>query len=109
MPCTISMQTSRCFDADAPAAVFANTVLAGTIASSNGSAMVTPMPFRTARRDTCFFEMYMSSPIVRRLSSTASAVLIWKAGLLTIPRTNDEKRLPFCAAFFAIARTDGWS
>jgi hypothetical protein len=29
------------------------------MASSSGSAMVTPMPFRTARRDTCFFEMYI--------------------------------------------------
>jgi hypothetical protein len=38
---------------------------------------------------------------------TASAVLIWKAGLLTMPRTNDEKRFPFCAAFFVIARIVG--
>ena len=36
-------------------------------------------------------------------------VLIWKAGLLTIPRTNDENRLPLSAAFFAIARIVGWS
>ena len=58
-PCTISMHTSRCFAAAAPAAVLAKTVLAGIIASSSGSAMVTPTPFRTARRETCFFEIYM--------------------------------------------------
>ncbi len=65
LPCTISMHTRRCFDAAAPAAVLAYTVLAGTIASRNGSAAVTPMPFKMARREMCFFEMYMTSPIVR--------------------------------------------
>src|SRR5207247_9027950 len=39
--------------------------------------------------------------------TTASALLIWNAALLTIPTTNDEKRLSFCAAFFTIARTVG--
>jgi hypothetical protein len=53
-PCTISMQASR--DAGA-AAVFASSVLAGTIESSNGSANEAPMPFRTVRRERCFFVM----------------------------------------------------
>ena len=34
-----------------------NTRPAGTIASRNGSATVTPMPFSTARREICFFVM----------------------------------------------------
>src|SRR5438128_1215871 len=50
-PCTISMHDSRVRPA---AAVFASSVLAGTIASSNGSEIVTPMPLRTVRRDRCF-------------------------------------------------------
>src|SRR5438093_10887498 len=57
-PCTISMHTSRIFDD--PAAVLAHAVPAGSIASRNGNATVTPIPFRTVRRETCFFGMYMS-------------------------------------------------
>ncbi len=53
-PCTCSMQERRIFPA---AAVFAHTVRAGTIASRNGSAIVTPIPRRTVRRETCFFVM----------------------------------------------------
>ena len=41
------------------------TCRAGTIASRNGSATVTPMPFRTVRRDRCFLVMNI------RCSSTA--------------------------------------
>src|SRR3954468_2823814 len=63
LPWTISMHTRRCLDADAPAAVFANTVRAGTMASRSGRATVAPIPLRTARRDTCFFEMYIGRPL----------------------------------------------
>ena len=52
-PCTISIADSRTFR-DA-AAVLANAVAAGDIASSTGSAIVTPRPRRTVRRDMCFF------------------------------------------------------
>ena len=42
------------------AAVFAKAVLAGIIASSNGSEMATPAPFRTVRRERCFFVRNMA-------------------------------------------------
>ena len=38
---------------------------AGTIASSNGSAMVTPMPRSTVRRESCFFSRYISVSLLR--------------------------------------------
>ena len=47
-PCTISMQTNRTFGAAADARP------AGVIASSSGSAMLAPRPFRTVRRERCF-------------------------------------------------------
>src|SRR5438094_578652 len=130
-PCTMSMHTSRIFDD--PAEVLAHAVPAGSIASRNGNATVTPIPFRTVRRETCFFVMYMLAPYLtgaaprtparslagapwpRSASSRsaavvvmASAMLIWNAGLLTTPSTNDENLLPPTAAFFTIARIVGW-
>src|SRR5688500_10661174 len=42
------------------AAVFASAVFAGIIASSNGSAMLAPTPFRTVRRDKCFLVINMA-------------------------------------------------
>ena len=52
-PCTISIADRRTFfDA---AAVLANAVAAGVIASSTGSAIVTPRPRSIVRRDMCFF------------------------------------------------------
>ena len=48
-PCTISMAASRTF----PDAAFA-AAPAGTMASRNGSATVTPRPFRAVRREMCF-------------------------------------------------------
>ena len=54
MPCGKKTPTNRLFGA---AAVCASSVLAGTIASSNGSANVTPAPFRNVRRGICFFVM----------------------------------------------------
>src|SRR5687768_15250848 len=39
----------------APAGVCAHAVAAGFIASSSGSAMLAPTPFRTVRRETCFW------------------------------------------------------
>ncbi len=52
-PCTISIADSRTFFE--AAAVFANAVAAGDIASSTGSAIVTPRPRSSVRRDMCFF------------------------------------------------------
>ena len=52
-PCTISMAASRTL----PAAVLANAVRAGTIASNIGNAIVTPMPRSIVRRDMCFLVM----------------------------------------------------
>src|SRR5262245_54880723 len=40
-------------------AAFAQALRAGTMASRNGSAMVTPTPLRTARRERGFCVMYM--------------------------------------------------
>ena len=56
-PCTISMQASRTL----PAAVCARAVRAGTMASRNGRATVTPRPLRAARRDRCFCVMNIVS------------------------------------------------
>src|SRR5215471_675880 len=43
-----------------PAAVRAHAVPAGLIASSSGSAMLAPIPFKTIRREICFLDIYMS-------------------------------------------------
>ena len=56
-PWTISMAAKRTL----PRAAWAEA-RAGTIASRNGNAMVTPTPFRTVRRDSCFCVRYMSAP-----------------------------------------------
>src|SRR5438876_8843119 len=41
---------------------------AGSIASRNGRATVTPMPFRTVRREMCFIVMCMSPlPLLLRI------------------------------------------
>src|SRR5678815_5608336 len=45
------------------AAVLAKGVCAGSIASSNGSATVTPAPRRNVRRERCFFEMKFIVPV----------------------------------------------
>src|SRR6185295_2321632 len=44
-----------------PAGVWAHAVAAGFIASRSGKATVAPRPFRTARRETCFLNIYISS------------------------------------------------
>ena len=60
-PCTISMATKRSF---CPSARLARTIVrAGTIASSSGSAIVTPMPFSTVRREMCLLVMNIRSPL----------------------------------------------
>ena len=77
-----------------PAAVLANTVRAGTIASSIGNAMVTPRPRRTARRDRCFLVMNISLSSSYRLAAvvvaTAATRAIRNAALLATPEINDE-------------------
>src|ERR1700724_2829600 len=52
-PCTISMHARRILAADVDG--LAKAFPAGPIASSRGSVIVTPMPFRTARREICLF------------------------------------------------------
>ena len=104
-PCTISMQASR----TRPAAVRASAVRAGTIASRNGRATVTPSPFRTVRRDRCFRVMNIADPppltllrnatrkpaaqcrpsaVVVAAVSGSSGRLIRNAWLATTPCTN---------------------
>src|ERR1700733_7027961 len=51
MPCGTKHPTNRGFGV---AAVCACAVEAGIIASSSGSASVTPVPFKTVRREMCF-------------------------------------------------------
>ena len=62
-PCTISIATRRTF---LFAAAAPKTDRAGTIASSNGSARVAPIPLSTVRRGRCLFVMYIESPFVCR-------------------------------------------
>src|SRR5712691_1293554 len=57
IPCGKNMPTTR--PLEGAAAVCARAVAAGTIASSNGSAKVTPAPLRNIRRGICFFETNM--------------------------------------------------
>ena len=52
-PWTISTQTSRIFFP----VVAPKALLTGTIASSSGNPIVTPIPLRTVRRDRCFCVM----------------------------------------------------
>ena len=105
-PCTISMHA----DADlAGAAALRLRRPAGTIASSNGSARVTPMPFSTVRREMCFFVRYVTyssscayRPSASRRLRPAAGSLDWSssvrhlrhrnAALLTTPRMNADIR-----------------
>src|ERR1700722_11978531 len=57
-PCGNPTKASR-FGAE-PAAVLAHAVAAGFIASRNGSAIVAPTPFKTMRREMCFWDKYIS-------------------------------------------------
>ncbi len=52
-PCTISRHASRVLEP----VVLAHAVRAGIMASKSGSAIVTPTPFKTARRDMCLCVM----------------------------------------------------
>src|SRR5688572_22758667 len=104
------------------AAVAARAESAGTIASSNGSAIVTPMPRRKVLRGSDFLLMIMTfSPLLYQKSSLAqehrvcigihripihrcsaaatfgagdgaTALLIWNGMLFTMPVTSAEKR-----------------
>src|SRR5579862_5496884 len=51
---------------DAFAAVFCNSVCAGTMESSSGSAIVTPTPRRNVRRGRCFFVMNIARHILQK-------------------------------------------
>jgi hypothetical protein len=101
-PCTISMHARR---VRGRAAVLRNTVCAGTIASRNGIAMVAPMPRRTVRLERCLFVMIIATyfareprtvvPFMFRFRTvviTSSAFRIWNGTLVTMARTNAEKR-----------------
>jgi hypothetical protein len=61
-PCTISIAMKRSF-LPAAAAPWAKTARAGTIASSSGSAMVTPTPLSTARREMFLLVINIRSPL----------------------------------------------
>ncbi len=95
-PCTISMHTRRIF---LFAAAAPNTVRAGTMASSNGSARVAPMPLSMVRRGRCLFVMYIDgvSLCCSFHRETASAVRVFDSGftilnaaLFTTPRMNED-------------------
>ena len=78
--------------------------MAGTIASRNGSATVTPAPRRKVRRDNDIFVMNMArssslmldglpgSDLLGRLAlgSCAGLIRIWNGALLTMPSTMVE-------------------
>src|SRR5262249_24599722 len=60
----------------AVAAVWARTVCAGIMASSNGRASVTPAPLRNVRRGNCFLEMNMLlAPLPTLLSGQGCGLL----------------------------------
>ena len=86
------------------AAVCASAVAAGTIASSSGSASVTPAPFSTVRRDRWRFVRNMS---VR--SWRLGSACMRNASLDTIPDTMADNRLSCAAARRTTARTWGMS
>ena len=89
------MATNRRFDATAARA---SAGVDGIIASRNGNATVTPIPFRAVRRDKGLrlINMVMSLTRVRyrdpAVVSTDVTVLDRKAGLFTTPRMNDDIR-----------------
>src|SRR5262249_11032262 len=104
------MQANRVFPA---AAVLATGVCAGTIESSSGSAIVTPMPRSRVRRERCFFEIYilvsfdteslLERPVLQLFASgpglaarvlTTYQPLPVKAGWRTNPHSN--RILPMC-------------
>src|SRR5947208_157616 len=60
-PWTISTHTSRTFFA---AALAPQAFRAGVMASRNGSASVTPIPFRTVRRERCLLVRYIATPFL---------------------------------------------
>ena len=81
------------------AAVFAMAVLAGIIASSNGSEMATPAPFRTVRRERNFLVRNMaylppveveSIDAVLRAGAGAAGARRRNASLFTTPITMDS-------------------
>src|SRR5690606_6433083 len=91
------------------AAVFARAVPAGIIASSRGSAIAAPAPFRTVRRDRCFLERNMAlvppdlqgavglliifaARAVVDAGSSGAGARRRKASLFTTPKTMSSKR-----------------
>ena len=80
-------------------------VLAGTIASSSGTATVTPTPCRNVRRGMCFFVMNISdssaasdlchcpsATVAAPAVASAGVIRIRNGGLRTMPSTIDENR-----------------
>ena len=83
------------------AAVLANAVPAGIMASSSGSAIDTPSPRSTARRDRCFLgdEMHVLKPLnylcavcVLLAMAALAAERFWNWSLFTMCITIEEKR-----------------
>src|SRR5438477_4904785 len=79
------MQTRRVRPAMRPAGVRAKTDRAGSIASRNGSAIVTPTPRRAVRRDMCF--------PVRNIDVPPLIVLLL-VGLCRFRKGRPERRAP---------------
>ena len=70
------------------AAVCDNAVAAGIMASSSGSARLTPAPLSSVRRDRCFF--------VKNIFETpyfCSLACMRKASLVTTPATMADSRI----------------
>ncbi len=67
-PCGKPMNANR-FGA-VPAAVFANAIAAGLIASRSGSAMPAPTPFRIVRREMCFCEINIALSLMATLKGS---------------------------------------
>ena len=121
-PCTISIATKRIFRP--PLARRCERARAGTIASRNGSASVTPMPLRTVRRERCLLRDDTSRLLSLSRGSGPRAAGVGRLAryrrfgrpahpgtpaLFTTPRMNADKRLSFFAASRTIARTAGMS
>ncbi len=82
------------------AAVAARAVRAGIMASSNGRAIVTPMPRKNVRRSRCFLVMNIRSPsripycfaeaTCTWLGAACGTLSIWNGKLWAIPITSVE-------------------
>src|SRR5688500_8130193 len=102
-PCTISMAASRIL----PRAACAEA-RAGTMASRNGSAMVTPAALSTVRRDNCFWVRYIVSAPAGALKCAPTFLLPLTLDRFLLPLTLVHLcGPPLIAAFVRHAHIDG--